>query len=112
MNRIKWHLLPLAALAIGVAFTTQPHHRPAHYTEHSFAFSFYNANNTKMYYSMDLTNAGYVQGIDYDCETPTNVCTFSANPSQEQSDQSGNFFYTSDVPQSGIENTGSFVDYD
>ena len=112
MNRIKWRLLPIAVLAIGVAFTTRPRSLPNRQTMHTYSFAFYNQNHTEIYYGMDLTAAGYVQGIDYYCEAPTNVCTFIANPANALTGPSGNYFLTSDVPESGILDSGSWVDLD
>ena len=112
MKRIKWHLLLIAALAIGVAFTTRPRPLPNQQSMHTYSFAFYNQNHTRMYYGMDLTAAGYIQGIDYDCESPTYVCTFIANPANALSDLSGNYFLTADVPVSGILDSGSWVDLD
>ena len=110
MKRIKWHLLLIVALAIGVAFTTRP--KPVPYSMHTYSFAFYNSNYTQMYYGMDLTAAGYIQGLDYDCQMPANVCTFIANPANALSGPSGNYFLTVDVPQSGINDEGSWVDLD
>jgi len=112
MKRIKWHLLPIAVLTIGVAFTTRPRPLPSPQSMHTYSFAFYNTGHTEMYYGMDLTAAGYVQGIDYDCQEPTNVCTFIANPANALSGPSGKYFLTADVPQSGILDSGSWVDLD
>jgi hypothetical protein len=110
MKKIKWHLLLIAAVGIGAAYTTRPNPSPT--TLHTYAFAFYSTDHTRIYYSMDLTNAGYVKGIDYDCEAPTNVCTFIGDPSREQSDGTGTYFFTSQIPNSGLDNSGSFVNLD
>jgi hypothetical protein len=110
MKKFKWYLLPVVFLAAGVAFGTRQ--KPTTYTMHTYNFSFYNTDHTRMYYGMDLTAQGYKKGIDYDCIAPANVCTFIANPSEAHSDPTGNFFYTTDVPQSGIDRTGSWIGLD
>jgi hypothetical protein len=114
MKRIKWPLLLIVAIAIGTAFATRPAPRlaPGPYSMHTYSFSFYSTDHTRMYYGMDLTSAGYVIGVDYDCQNPFSVCTFIANPSNALSDMTGTYFLTADVPQSGIEDTGNFVNLD
>jgi hypothetical protein len=109
MRKIKFHLLLFALLGAAAAYTNKPAVYRADY--HTYAFAFYSPNYSKIYYSMDLTQQGYIQGIDYDCQQPTSVCTFVGDVSREHSDGTGNWFYVSDIPQSGI-TYGTFVDFD
>ena len=110
MKKLNWHFVLVFIVAIGIAFSTRQ--RPKDYTMHTYAFSFWSTDHTRMYYGMDLTAQQYRKGIDYDCVEPAYVCTFIANPSEAQEDYSGTYFYTVDVPQSGIDDTGSWLDLD
>ncbi|HET6253261.1 MAG TPA: hypothetical protein VFE32_04280 [Puia sp.] len=116
MRKFKFHLLLFALLGAGAAYTNKPD-KPApnkvtnKVTYHTYAFAFYNMNFTKIYYLMDLTEEGMVIGIDYDCQQPISVCTFIADITREHTDGTGNWFYVSDIPQSGI-NYGTFIDFD
>jgi hypothetical protein len=122
MRKIKFPLLLFALLGVAAAYTNRPAytnkpatpHKPRSPQKdeyHTFAFAFYNLNYSKIYYSMDLTQQGYIIGIDYDCEEPTSVCTFVGDVSREHSDGTGKWFYVTDIPQSGI-SYGTFVDFD
>jgi hypothetical protein len=119
MRKIKFHLLLFALLGVAAAYTTKPAtpnkpHQPGSPNKdeyHTYAFAFYNINYSKIYYSMDLTQQGYIIGIDYDCEEPESVCTFIGDVSREHSDGTGKWFYVTDIPQSGI-TYGTFVDFD
>jgi hypothetical protein len=109
MRKIKFHLLLFALLGVAAAYTNKPVSHRSDY--HTYAFAFYNTNYTKIYYSMDLTQQGYILGIDYDCEQPQSVCTFIGDVTREHSDMTGTWFYVTDIPQSGI-SYGTFTDFD
>ena len=113
MRKIKFHLPLFALLGVAAAYTNKPEKPGAAYKAdyHTYAFAFYNINYSKIYYSMDLTQEGYIQGIDYDCQQPTSVCTFVGDVSREHLDGTGTWFYVSDIPQSGI-TYGTFVNFD
>jgi|SRR5580692_8120715 hypothetical protein len=110
MKKLNWHFLLVFIVAIGIAFGMRP--KPKAITMHTYSFAFWSTDHTRMYYGMDLTAQGYQKGIDYDCIAPAWVCTFIAEVTEEQSDYTGTFFYTVDVPQSGIDDTGSWLDLD
>lgn len=113
MQKFKLHLLLFALLGVVAAWTNRPAKVALNKaTYHTYAFSNYNINGTKIYYCMDLTANGYQIGIDYDCEPPITVCTFIGDISRAHSDLTGTWFYVSDIPQSGISNTGSFTNWD
>jgi hypothetical protein len=112
MRKIKIHLLFIAVFAISAAYTNKPDKPVTHATTfHTYAFAFYNINFTKIYYCIDLTAEGMILGIDYDCQQPTSVCTFIADITRAHADGTGNWFYVSDIPQSGI-SYGTFIDFD
>jgi hypothetical protein len=110
MKKFNWPFLLVFVVGAGFAFGMRP--KPKDYTMHTFSFLFYNVDHTRMYYGLDLTAQQYRKGIDYDCIAPANVCTFIANPFEAQMDLTGTYFYTVDVPQSGLDRTGSFLDLD
>ena len=111
MRKISIPLLLLAILGIGAAFVDRPL-QASPKTIHTYNFLEYSTDHLKMFYGMDLTSFGYQEGIDYDCFQPSAICTFLANPANSHSDLTGNWFYTSDVPVSGIDNGGSWYDFD
>ena len=111
MKKIKWYLLLAVIAGIGAAFANRPS-RPSFPTMHHYAFTHKNLDGTRMYYSKDLTDAGYQKGIDYDCVPPINICTFLGDITREHSDLTGMYFFTSDIPSSGIDNSGIFEDLD
>jgi hypothetical protein len=110
MRKIKGHLLLIAAFGITAAYTTRPAKIPT--TMHEYSFSFYSTDGTRIYYGMDLTAANYVQGIDFDCVPPAIGCTFVGNTNLSHSDMTGNYFYVSQIPSSGINSEGTFISLD
>lgn len=109
MNQIKWKLLIIALLGITLAFTN----KPANYVNyHRYAWLRNSIDGSRYYTSKDLTWYGWVKGIDYDCLIPAVICTFQADPMKIHIDATGSWFYTTDVPQAGVDNTGIFVPLD
>ena len=76
---------------------------------HRYAYLDKNTDGTKYYVSMDLTSYGWIKGLDYDCAYPPRVCTFLANPIYLHADPTGMWFYYSDIPVSGIDRSGYFI---
>ena len=105
MKKVKLHLVLVALLAIGAAWINRPR-VPA--TNHNYSFRFKSSDGTKIYWGSDLTLLNYTKGIDYICVSPATTCTFYANPSNSHTDLTGNYFYVSDVPAGGYDNTGSY----
>ncbi|HWB93251.1 MAG TPA: hypothetical protein VG605_15420 [Puia sp.] len=105
MKKIKWHLLLLAAFGICAGYVNKPP-KVVHQSMDTYQFA-YSAPG-KYYYGDDLTSVGARAGIDYDCVMAATICTFIANPASEHEDGGGTFFYTTDVPNSGIINNAVF----
>jgi hypothetical protein len=110
MRKIKWNLLLIAAFGITAAYTSKPAPSPS--TLHEYSFSFYSTDHSRIYYGMDLTAANWVQGIDYDCQLPAIGCTFVGDTNLSHSDLTGNYFYVSQIPVSGINSEGTFIELD
>jgi hypothetical protein len=108
MQQIKWKLLIVALLGVALAYAGRPAHF-VNYHRYSWART---TQDGKYYTGMDLTWYGWTKGIDYDCVNPYLICTFQADPMKIHSDATGNWFYISDVPQAGIDNTGMFLPMD
>src|SRR5258708_6069955 len=111
MKKMKIPLLLVAIFGLGAAFVNRPP-QASPKTMHTFNFLEYSTDRLKMYYGIDLTSFGYQNGVDYDCFQPPAICTFIANPALSHSDLTGNWFYTSDVPVSGIDDGGSWYNLD
>ncbi|GGB26310.1 hypothetical protein [Puia dinghuensis] len=107
MTKIKIPLLLVALFGIAAAFVNRPQASPK--TMHTYNFLQYSTDGTQIYYGMDLTSAGWVDGIDYDCYQPAAVCTFIADPTRSHTDLTGHWFYVSQIPQSGIDNSGTWT---
>lgn len=109
MKKIKWSLLVVALAGVVAAYANK---RPAHSDPdfHTYAFWKYSDDGSRMYYTYDLTQIGYVSGNDYVCVQPGMACTFIASPGLAHLDPSGKYFYTSDVPTSGIITNSYFLD--
>lgn len=110
MSKIKFPLVLVALFGVISAFVSAPP-RPS-ITLHRYAFWTYDMYHSKMYYYKDLTLANYTKGLDYDCVPPVTVCTFLADPTLSHSDLTGSWFYITDVPQSGLDNSGTWYDLD
>jgi len=106
MRKMKIHLLCIAVFGICAAFANRPP-KALQQMDH-YAYWYTSTDGSRMYYLVDLTAQGWVQGIDYDCIPPQSICTFIANPIRSHNDLSGTWFFTWDVPQSGIDDTGVF----
>ncbi|HEY4335520.1 MAG TPA: hypothetical protein VGM89_06470 [Puia sp.] len=111
MRKINLPLLLVAIFGIGAAFVSRPLQASPR-TLHTYNFLHYSTDRLKMFYGMDLTDANYQDGIDYACFQPSAVCTFIGNPASSHSDLTGNWFYTSDVPVSGIDDNGTWFNLD
>jgi len=107
---MKKNLLLIALLGIGAAWMNRPLQASGSDNIHTYNFVSKSTDGTKMYYSKDLTAAGYIKGLDYDCSSATAICTFMGNPALAHFDFSGFWFYTSQVPVSGIDDSGYFLD--
>ena len=110
MKKIKLNLLLAALLGIGAAWINKPLHA-APPIIHNYSFLYFNPDGTRMYYGKDLTSLSYVKGFDYICLSSSTICTFLANPSRSHTDLTGNYFFTSDVPASGIDDSGIYYDF-
>jgi hypothetical protein len=111
MNKLKWYLLLAAITGISAAYASKRPHA-SRTTLHHFSFRFKSTDGSQTYYGKDLTEIGYVKGLDYDCIPPVSTCAFLADPELEHFDMTGSWFYTSDIPVSGYDNTGVFDDLD
>ena len=109
MNQIKLKLLIIALLGVVLAYANKPQH---FYSYHRYSWSRSSQDGSKYYVSMDLTWYGWTKGVDYDCVAPYVICTFLADPMRIHADATGNWFYVSDIPQAGIDNTGMFLPLD
>lgn len=110
MKKIKWRLLIIALFGICVAYTNKTPRLSFSY--HRYAFMYKTTDGSRYYISKDLTDAGWIKGINYDCIFPPSTCTFLADPIKLHSDFSGMYFFTSDIPVSGIDNSGYFENLD
>jgi hypothetical protein len=75
---------------------------------HAYSYWHSSTDGSRIYYTIDLTTAGYEKGIDYDCVPPAITCTFLGDPTRAHMDLTGTYFYSWDVPKSGFDNTGVF----
>ncbi|HVU58631.1 MAG TPA: hypothetical protein VHD83_26410 [Puia sp.] len=103
----KWNLLLIVGLGISLAWTNK---RPVtgKYTFHRYAFKNMSMDFTKYYSLLDITSRGYLKGLDYSCDYTSHVCSFAADQQKMHIDGTGTWFYASDVPPSGIDDTGTF----
>lgn len=108
MKKIKWHLLFIAAFGICAGYANKPHKFLTAKGQEMDTYAFWYTTDGRYYYGYDLTSNGWVQGIDYDCVQPTNICTFIADPTRSHSDATGNYFYVYDIPDGGINYDGAF----
>ena len=108
MKKIKWHLLLIAAFGICAGYVNKPQKFLTKTGQTMDTYQFWYSADDRMYYNYNVTSMGWVQGLDYDCVYPPYTCTFIADPLLSNSDDTGNYFYTWDVPQAGINNDGSF----
>lgn len=105
MKKIKWKLLIVALLGIVLASAN----RPPHFVNyHKYAWLRNDMEGTKYYVWLDVTYYAYTKGIDYDCVSPYVICTFQADPMKMHTDGTGSWFYISDVPPAGVDNSGTF----
>lgn len=104
---IRWKLLLIAGLGISLAWTNK---RPVTgmYTFHRYAFKNMSMDMTKYYALLDITAMGYLKGLDYSCDYTSHICSFAADMQKMHIDGTGTWFYASDVPPSGIDDTGNF----
>jgi len=105
---MKKYLLLLAIAGITAAWVNKPHSLPP--TVHNYSFTHYSTDGTRMYYGKDLTDINYVKGFDYICLSSSTICTFMGNTANAHTDLTGNYFYTSDVPPAGIDDSGIYYD--
>ena len=107
MRRLSfhWNLLLIVALGVSLAWTNK---RPQNFLMHRYAMKNMSMDGTKYYISMDITQAGLIKGLDYDCDYSYAICTFAADTQKMHADQTGAWFYISDVPESGKDYTGHF----
>jgi hypothetical protein len=108
MKKIKWHLLVIALFGICAGYVNKPQKLRTPMGQEMDTYQYWYSADGRMYYGYDLSSMGWVQGRDYDCVYPPNICTFIADPTRSHSDDTGNWFYASDVPQSGINMDGGF----
>lgn len=101
--KIKWPLL-IAIFATCAGYVNKPL-QASPKDMHTYAY--WQTVSGRYYYLADCTDNGWVQGLDYDC-VPGYICTFIANPLNSHSDLTGNYFYITDVPASGVNYDGSF----
>ena len=99
MKKIKWHLLLLAAFGICAGYVNKPP-KITRGTMDTYEYAF--TASSRVYYVTDLTSLGAVMGLDYDCVMAATTCTFIANPALAHADPTGQFFYATDVPNSGM----------
>ena|ERR1700748_2897770 len=107
---MKKNLLLIALLGISAAWINRPA-PSAPPTMHNYNFRYLSTDGTKMYYGKDLTNIGYIKGFDYICLSAAYNCTFIAQPALSHTDLSGNYFFTWDVPTSGIDGSGFYYEF-
>ena len=107
--RHKLKLLIIALLGVVLAYANTP---PRFVSSHRYAWLHSSMDGSKYYISKDLTAYGWTKGVDYDCVPPYLICTFWADPTKIHVDGTGTWFYVTDVPSSGIDNTGVFEPLD
>jgi hypothetical protein len=112
MRKIKIHLLVIAIFAVCAAYVHKPAAPKKSKGPEMDTYAYWYTGNGRMYYMFDCSSHGWIQGLDYDCVYPAYICTFIANPLSSHSDPTGNYFYTSDVPVSGINDDGAFQLFD
>lgn len=108
MQKIKWHLLLVVVFAVTAAFVSKPKQQPP--TVDNYSYRFTSSDGLRMYYGKDLTAIGYVKGFDYGCIAGSTTCTFHADPANAQSDLTGTYFFTWNVPAGGIDNSGTYFE--
>ena len=106
---MKKYLLLFAVIGIATAWVRRPL-QASKFDIHTYSFLSKSTDGTRIYYGKDLTDAGYIKGLDYDCISASTICTFMGNPLLSHSDISGNYFFTSQIPVSGIDDSGIFED--
>ncbi len=111
MKKIDLKLLAVVAIGVCCAWATK---RPAWMSSrdfHHYAFYQMSPDRTRYYVSKDLTAAGWIAGDQYDCVSPTVICTLIANPVALQTDWNGMWFAAVNVPHSGIDSSGTFMPF-
>lgn len=106
MKKIKWNLFIVALLGIVLASANKAPHFTSY---HKYAWLRSAPGGTKYYISKDLTDWGWVYGIDYYCDASNIICTFMANPLLMHTDAGGKWFYVTDVVQASIDYAGNFL---
>lgn len=104
---LRWQFLLIVAIGISLAWTNK---RPAtnRYTLHRYAMKNMSMDATKYFILTDITSHGLIKGLDYDCDYSNAICTFAADPARMHTDNTGTWFYITDVPPPGIDYTGHF----
>ncbi len=111
IKKINWRLLFVVLAGICCAYATK---RPAWMSSkdfHHYSFVTRSSDNLRYYVGKDLTMAGWIAGDQYDCVTPVVVCTLIANPAALHTDFYGMYFWISNVPQSGVDSSGTFLPF-
>ncbi|HEY6899996.1 MAG TPA: hypothetical protein VI233_05110 [Puia sp.] len=110
MKKVTLHLLLIALIGTGAAWINKPPKtgkasKAGKFTIHKYSFRMKSLDGTKWYYTYDITALGWLEGVNYDCITPSSqVCTFSADTSDDMGDANGNYFQSWDVLSTSIEN--------
>ncbi len=106
MKKRKLSLLAIVLVGISLAWANKPFHNTTYHT-YEYFYTYYG----RVYYLKDLTANGYVKGNQYACDAADYECTFMAFPGSSQTDNTGNFFWISDIPTEGIDNTGFYFEF-
>ena len=107
---MKKNLFLIALLGISAAWINRPA-TSSPSSMHNYSFRYLSTDGTRMYYAKDLTSIGYIKGFDFICLNSTYNCTFIADPSRAHTDLTGSYFFTWDVPTSGIDGSGFYYEF-
>jgi hypothetical protein len=105
---MKRYLLLFAIVGIAAAWVNKPL-KSSRFGLHKYSYRFRSYDGTRWYYAFDLTRLGWQVGWDYDCYPSQTVCSFMADPGNAHSDGTGMYFYSWNIPEVGVDNTGYFV---
>ena len=105
---MKKSIFLFALVGIVAAWVNKPL-KPSKYGLHKYAYWSRSYDGTRWYYAYDLTWLNWQVGWDYDCYPSFTVCSFMADPANSHNDGSGNYFYSWNIPNAGIDYSGYFV---